>query len=104
MSQKNARLTESSIPTDQAGFTALIERLQLTSAGRSVLSDKAFAELKVTLTAISDDHIRQRLAAALLHPVADQLPAFTTAISAANGGRADVDAILCFARGGFIIP
>ena len=104
MSQKNARLTESSIPTDQAGFTALIERLQLTSAGRSVLSDKAFAELKVTLTAISDDHIRQRLAAALLHPGPDQLPSFTTALSAANGGRADVDAILCFARGGFIVP
>lgn len=104
MSQPNAPASEALIPTDQAGFTALVERLQLTNEGRSVLSEKAFAQLKTTLISIADGNLRQRIAAALLHPGPDQLPSFTTALSAANGGRADVDAILCFARGGFIVP
>lgn len=92
------------IPQDQAEFTALVERLQLTNEGRSVLSDQAFAQLKMTLVAVTDAALRHRLATALLRPGPDQLPDFTSAISEANGGRADVDAILCFARGGFIIP
>ena len=104
MSQPNAPASEALIPTDQAGFTALVERLQLTNEGRSVLSEKAFAQFKATLIAIADGNLRQRIAAALLHPGPDQLPSFTTALSAANDGRADVDAILCFARGGFIVP
>ena len=95
---------ERPIPQDQAEFTALVERLQLTNEGRSVLSDQAFAQLKITMNAITEAALRHRLATALLRPGPDQLPAFTSAISEANGGRADVDAILCFARGGFIIP
>ena len=104
MSQPSAPASEGLIPTDQAGFAVLVERLQLTNEGRSVLSEKAFAQFKATLIAIADGNLRQRIAAALLHPGPDQLPSFTTALSAANDGRADVDAILCFARGGFIVP
>jgi hypothetical protein len=103
MSKANAPL-ERPIPQDQAEFSALVERLQLTKEGRSVLSDQAFAQLKMTLLTVTDEALRHRLATALLRPGPDQLSAFTSAISEANGGRADVDAILCFARGGFIIP
>ena len=100
---KKTRPSEQPIPEDQAGFTALIERLQLTNEGRSVMTEDAFAQFKITMVAITDATLRRKLASALLRPSPDQLPAFTSAISMANGGRADVDAILCYARSGFII-
>jgi phosphate transport system substrate-binding protein len=91
------------VPEDQAGFTALIERLDLTSAGRALLDDAALVRLKHTLGGITDTDTRRSVALALLQPGPDQLPRFTAAISAANGGRADVDAVLCYARGGFTL-
>ena len=100
---KTSKSVEPLIPEDHAGFSALIERLQLTNEGRSVMTEDAFAQFKITMVAITDATLRRKLASALLRPSPDQLPAFTSAISTANGGRADVDAILCYARSGFII-
>jgi len=91
------------LPEDQAGFVALIERLNLTSDGRALLDEPALARLKQTLSAITDADTKRALALALLQPGPEQLPRFTAAISAANGGQADVDAVLCYARGGFTL-
>jgi phosphate transport system substrate-binding protein len=91
------------LPDDQAGFVALIERLNLTSDGRSLLDESALARLKQTLSRLTDADTRRALALALLQPGPDHLPRFTAAVSAANGGQADVDAVLCYARGGFVL-
>lgn len=91
------------LPEDQAGFIALIERLQLTSDGRALLTEATLVRLKQTLSSITDADTRRTLALALLQPGPEQLPRFTAAISAANGGQADVDAVLCYARGGFTL-
>lgn len=91
------------LPEDQAGFVALVGRLNLTSDGRTLLDDAALARLKQTLSRITDADTRRALALALLQPGPDQLPRFTAAVSAANGGQADVDAVLCYARGGFVL-
>ena len=91
------------LPEDQASFVALVERLALTSDGRTLLDDAALASLKQTLSRITDADTRRALALALLQPSSEQLPRFTAAISAANGGQADVDAVLCYARGGFFL-
>lgn len=101
--RKTNKLPEQLIPEDHVGFTALIERLQLTNEGRSVMTEDAFAQLKTAMVAITDPSLQRKLALAFLRSSPEQLPAFTSAISAANGGRADIDAILCYARGGFII-
>jgi hypothetical protein len=90
-------------PEDSAGYAALIDRLHLTSDGRALLDDAAFARLKRTLGAITDAEARRTVALALLQPGPEQLPRFTAAVSAANGGQADVDAVLCYARGGFTL-
>jgi hypothetical protein len=91
------------VPEDQAGFVALIDRLNLTSDGRALLDDNALARLKQTLGGITDAELRRSVALALMQPGPEQLPRFTAAISSANGGQADVDAVLCYARGGFIL-
>lgn len=91
------------LPEDQEGFVALVERLNLTSDGRTLLDDAALARLKQALSRITDADTRRALATALLQPGPDQLPRFTAAVSAANGGQADVDAVLCYARGGFVL-
>lgn len=96
-------ISATALPEDQAGFVALVERLNLTSDGRTLLDDAALARLKQTLSRITDADTRRALALALLQPGPDQLPRFTAAMSAANGGQPDVDAVLCYARGGFVL-
>jgi phosphate transport system substrate-binding protein len=91
------------VPEDSAGYAALIERLHLTSDGRALLDEAAFTRLKGVLAAVTDAEARRTIASALLQPGPEQLPRFTTALSAANGGQADVDAVLCYARGGFTL-
>jgi hypothetical protein len=100
---KTSKPPEQLVPEDHAGFAALIERLHLTNEGRSVMTEEAFAQFKVSMVAITDATLRRKLASALLRPSPDQLPAFTSVVGAANGGRADVDAILCYARSGFVV-
>ncbi len=92
------------IPDDAAGFATLIARLQLTSVGRTVLDEAALARLKAMLTGIADATLRREVATTLLQPGPELLPRFTAAISAANGGKADVDVVLCYARNGFSLP
>ncbi len=91
------------LPEDQAGFVALVDRLNLTSDGRSLLDESALARLKQSLSRLTDADTRRAVALALLQPGPDHLPRFTAAVSAANGGQADVDAVLCYARGGFVL-
>jgi phosphate transport system substrate-binding protein len=96
-----ARTNAPTLPEDQAGYLALIDRLQLTSDGRTLMDDGAFTRLKKSLASITDGELRRVLALALLQPGPEHLPRFTAAVSNANGGQADVDAVLCYARGGF---
>jgi phosphate transport system substrate-binding protein len=100
---KNEFLSADSSVDDQAKFHALMARLQLTSTGRAILSDSAFIRFKESMNAIQDPSIRRDLARTLLNPGSEQLPIFTAALSAANGGKTDIDTILCYARGGFVI-
>lgn len=92
-----------SVPDDQAGFIALVERLNLTSDGRTLLDEAELARFKQILSRITDAEVRRTVAIALLQPGPEQLPGFTAAISSANGGQADIDAVLCYARGGFVL-
>jgi phosphate transport system substrate-binding protein len=91
------------VASDQASFTDLISRLQLTSDGRSILNDSEFIRFKESMMAIQDPSLRRDFSQSLLRPGPEQLPLFTAALSRANGGQTDIDTILCYARGGFTV-
>ena len=100
---KQTKDSEQLAAGDQASFTTLISRLQLTSDGRSILKEPDFVRFKETMMAIQDPSLRRDLSQTFLRPGPDQLPLFTAALSRANGGKTDIDTILCYARGGFTI-
>ena len=85
-----------------AAYAALLDRLALNERARGALDDAALAAFRRAAVASTDPLQRRALASAVRAP-GGNLARFTEAVAALGRGRADVDIILAYARGGLVL-
>jgi phosphate transport system substrate-binding protein len=82
-------------------FQTLINRLDRNATGRTLVSDDAFTQFKNAVLAINDTQTRQDIWSALNDPASEKVQLFSDAIT--RSGAGDLQIVLCYARGGFIL-
>ncbi len=90
---------------DPAAYTAMVERLKLTDAGKTVVADTAFAAFKTDLAANQDAATRLSLARALSRITPEQVPLFAEALSRLpeNPAWRSLDLVRCYAKAGLTL-
>ncbi len=85
-----------------AAYAALLDRLTLNERARGILDDAGLAAFRRAAVADADPLQRRALAGAVRAP-GGNLARFTEAVAALGRGKADVDVILAYARGGLVL-
>ncbi len=84
-----------------APYAALLDRLTLTERARGVLDETALAAFR--RAALAGDPQQRRTLAGALRSAGGNVGRFTEAVAALGRGKADLDVILAYARGGLVL-
>jgi phosphate transport system substrate-binding protein len=90
-------------PAMEAGYPALIGRIELNDGARGIIDAPSFERFKKAALELADPEQRSRLMMALCNPSAANLQAFAEIVAGLGLGRGEANLILCYARSGLVV-
>ena len=87
----------------EAGYPALIARVELDEGARSLVDAPALERFKKAAGELNDPEQRSRLMLALCNPSPANLAAFAEVVAGLGLGRGEASLILCYARNGLVV-